>query len=145
MESESQFHSRSISFGICIHRKQNVLADSAYCCLARNVFHGFKRFSVTVVRRDHFSLQVNSPRSRTVIVVKNLPAGTEASVIEKLFQEHGTVARSLLPPSGITALVEMVDPSEAKRAFRALAYSRVGIRALRCCFKMWRSRTQFSS
>lgn len=72
-----------------------------------------------------FKLQVNSPRSKTVILVKNLPAGTESGEIMKLFQEHGTVSRLLLPPSGITALVEMLDPSEAKRAFRNLAYLKV--------------------
>ena len=33
--------------------------------------------------------------------------------------------RLVLPPSGITALVEFFEPSQAKKAFQKLAYSKV--------------------
>jgi len=63
-------------------------------------------------------------RSRTVIIVKNLPSGTEKSEMNQLFEEHGRVARVLIPPNGLTAIVEMEEPVEAKLAFKRLAYSK---------------------
>lgn len=41
-----------------------------------------------------------------------------------MFEPFGTIARLILPPFGITALVEFVEPSEAKKAFSKLAYSK---------------------
>ena len=37
------------------------------------------------------------------------------------------MARLVLPPSGITALVEFLEPSQAKKAFQKLAYSKVSV------------------
>lgn len=66
--------------------------------------------------------QPSAERSKTVILVKNLPANTQSVEINELFCKFGTVTRVVLPPSGITAIVEFEVPSEAKTAFRSLAY-----------------------
>lgn len=65
-----------------------------------------------------------APRSRTVIIVKNLPAGTDKKELSGLFEAHGGVSRVIIPPNGLTAIVEMEEPVEAKLAFRRLAYSK---------------------
>ncbi|TMS03993.1 putative RNA-binding protein 19 [Larimichthys crocea] len=75
------------------------------------------------VSLDSFS-QAAAPRSTTVILVKNLPAGVTVSELEELFSPHGSLGRVLLPPSGLTAIIEFLEPTEAKRAFTRLAYSK---------------------
>uniref|UniRef100_A0A3Q3X5K8 Probable RNA-binding protein 19 n=1 Tax=Mola mola TaxID=94237 RepID=A0A3Q3X5K8_MOLML len=75
------------------------------------------------VSLDSFS-QAAAPRSTTVILVKNLPAGVTSSELEELFSAHGSLGRVLLPPSGLTAIAEFLEPTEAKRAFTRLAYSK---------------------
>ncbi|XP_053375079.1 probable RNA-binding protein 19 isoform X2 [Mercenaria mercenaria] len=73
------------------------------------------------VALDSFS-QPNAPRSKTVILVKNLPAKTDVTEIETVFSPFGSLGRVLLPPSGISAIVEFLIPTEAKAAFTKLAY-----------------------
>ncbi|XP_073322755.1 probable RNA-binding protein 19 [Pagrus major] len=75
------------------------------------------------VSLDSFS-QAAAPRSTSVILVKNLPSGVTASELEELFSPHGSLGRVLLPPSGLTAIIEFLEPTEAKRAFTRLAYSK---------------------
>ncbi|KAM7416602.1 hypothetical protein PAMA_018582 [Pampus argenteus] len=75
------------------------------------------------VSLDSFS-QAAAGRSTTVILVKNLPTGVAASDLETLFSPHGSLGRVLLPPSGLTAIIEFLEPTEAKRAFTKLAYSK---------------------
>ncbi|NXI02128.1 RBM19 protein, partial [Pachycephala philippinensis] len=75
------------------------------------------------VSLDSFS-QAAGERSRTVMLVKNLPAGTSAVELEELFGTHGALGRVLLPEGGITAIVEFLEPTEAKQAFTRLAYSK---------------------
>nr|XP_060641431.1 probable RNA-binding protein 19 isoform X2 [Anolis sagrei ordinatus] len=75
------------------------------------------------VSLDSFS-QAASERSKTVILVKNLPAGTEATELEEVFGAYGSLGRVLLPEGGVTAIVEFLEPTEAKRAFTKLAYSK---------------------
>ncbi|CAO1632084.1 unnamed protein product [Sympodiomycopsis kandeliae] len=65
-------------------------------------------------------------RSDTTILVKNIPYGTTMETIRELFEKHGEVDRVLIPPSGTLALVEMTVPGEARLAFKALAYKRLG-------------------
>ncbi|XP_055080264.1 probable RNA-binding protein 19 [Periophthalmus magnuspinnatus] len=72
---------------------------------------------------DSFS-QAAAPRSTCVILVKNLPSGVKVSELEELFSPHGSLGRVLLPPSGLTAIIEFLEPTEAKRAFTKLAYSK---------------------
>ncbi|CAB3220704.1 unnamed protein product [Arctia plantaginis] len=62
-------------------------------------------------------------RSKTCILVKNLPANTDKEEIKALFEKHGQIARFLMPQHGITALVDFIEPFEAKKAFTRLAYS----------------------
>uniref|UniRef100_A0AAX7UB07 Probable RNA-binding protein 19 n=1 Tax=Astatotilapia calliptera TaxID=8154 RepID=A0AAX7UB07_ASTCA len=75
------------------------------------------------VSLDSFS-QAAAARSNTVILVKNLPAGVQASELEELFSPYGSLGRVLLPPSGLTAIVEFLESTEAKRAFTRMAYSK---------------------
>ncbi|XP_053353543.1 probable RNA-binding protein 19 [Clarias gariepinus] len=72
---------------------------------------------------DSFS-QASGQRSNTVLLVKNLPSGVQVKELEVLFSPHGSLGRVLLPPSGLTAIVEFLEPTEAKRAFTRLAYSK---------------------
>ncbi|XP_064024576.1 probable RNA-binding protein 19 isoform X2 [Pogoniulus pusillus] len=75
------------------------------------------------VSLDAFS-QAAGERSKTVILVKNLPASTSAAELEDVFGKHGSLGRVLLPEGGITAIVEFLEPSEAKQAFSRLAYTK---------------------
>ncbi|NXR70550.1 RBM19 protein, partial [Rhadina sibilatrix] len=75
------------------------------------------------VSLDSFS-QAAGERSKTVILVKNLPAGTSGAELEELFGKHGGLGRLLLPEGGITAIVEFLEPTEAKQAFTRLAYTK---------------------
>lgn len=68
--------------------------------------------------------QAPMKRSKTVILVKNLPADTTIGEIQPLFAKFGLLGRIVLPPSGVTAIVEFLDSSEAKKAFSKLAYSK---------------------
>jgi hypothetical protein len=66
-------------------------------------------------------------RSKTVILAKNLPAGTPAAELQETFGRFGSLGRVLLPEGGVTAIVEFLEPLEARKAFRHLAYSKVGL------------------
>lgn len=65
-------------------------------------------------------------RSDTTILVKNIPYGTASESIREMFEKYGEVDRVLIPPTGTLALVEMTVPGEARVAFKALAYRRMG-------------------
>ena len=78
---------------------------------------------------DSFSTLAGSDqvrRSDTVILVKNIPYGTPAETIREIFDAHGELSRILIPPAGTIAVVEFVHPDEAARAFKAVAYRRLG-------------------
>ncbi|CAI9572605.1 unnamed protein product [Staurois parvus] len=75
------------------------------------------------VSLDSFS-QASGPRSKSVILVKNLPAGVQVSELQEVFGRFGDLGRVLLPEGGITAIVEFIEPTEAKQAFRKLAYTK---------------------
>ncbi|XP_036785198.2 probable RNA-binding protein 19 isoform X3 [Manis pentadactyla] len=75
------------------------------------------------VSLDSFS-QAAAERSKTVILVKNLPVGTLAAELQETFGRFGSLGRVLLPEGGITAIVEFLEPLEARKAFRQLAYSK---------------------
>eukprot|EP00729_Bicosta_minor_P018816 gene18816-14673_t len=61
-------------------------------------------------------------RSKTVILVKNTPHTATEDDFRATFSKHGTVGRVVVPPSKTMALVEMLEPAEARKAFRGLAY-----------------------
>lgn len=61
-------------------------------------------------------------RDDRAILVKNFTYGTTPDELKKLFEEHGTVLRVLMPPSGTIAIVEFSQVPQARSAFGALAY-----------------------
>uniref|UniRef100_A0A182X8I4 RRM domain-containing protein n=1 Tax=Anopheles quadriannulatus TaxID=34691 RepID=A0A182X8I4_ANOQN len=71
---------------------------------------------------DAFS-STDAKRSSTVILAKNLAPGCTAAALRKLFAPFGLLGRVVLPPSAVTAVIEFLDPSEARKAFKKLAYS----------------------
>lgn len=56
--------------------------------------------------------------------MKNLDAQSNVEELRNLFSPFGELGRVLLPPRGVTAIVEFLEPTEAKAAFRKLAYSK---------------------
>ncbi|KAF2661887.1 multiple RNA-binding domain-containing protein 1 [Lophiostoma macrostomum CBS 122681] len=66
-----------------------------------------------------------SSKGDVAILVKNIPHGTSSDDIRKMFEEYGTVRRFLMPPAGLTAIVEFSNAAHAKVAFRSLAYKKV--------------------
>lgn len=70
---------------------------------------------------DAFKKKEMSDRA---ILVKNFPYGTTAEEIKKLFEKFGSVTKMLMPPSATIAIVEMEQPTQARSAFPALAYSK---------------------
>ena len=62
-------------------------------------------------------------RSRTVLIVKNLPFKTDQEQLLPLFERHGDVVQLLLPPSRALAIVQFAEVNHAKAAFQALAYA----------------------
>ncbi|KAG0303342.1 hypothetical protein BGZ98_006779 [Dissophora globulifera] len=63
-------------------------------------------------------------RSDTVILVKNIPYNTTEQELQELFGTHGDLGRVLMPPAKTIAIVEFLQPSEARSAFSHLAYRR---------------------
>jgi multiple RNA-binding domain-containing protein 1 len=63
-----------------------------------------------------------STKSRTALLVKNLPASTSVSDVRTLFAQSGVVTDVLLAPSRTSAIVEFEQPSEARTALKKLAY-----------------------
>ncbi|WVQ85516.1 multiple RNA-binding domain-containing protein 1 [Cryptococcus sp. DSM 104549] len=72
------------------------------------------------------ALQPRVPRSQTTILVKNIPYGTSIQSLTDLFAPHGKLTRVLLPPAGTLGVVEFDNAMDAGRAFKALAYRRLG-------------------
>jgi multiple RNA-binding domain-containing protein 1 len=62
-------------------------------------------------------------RGDTTILVKNI-ANTTIEELRQLFEEHGTVLRVLMPPSGTIAIVQFAQPAQCRAAFAKKAYSR---------------------
>jgi len=66
-----------------------------------------------------------SAKGDVAILVKNIPYTVKADEIRKLFEEHGTVKICLMPPAGMTAIVEFANAAQAKSAFAALSYRKM--------------------
>jgi multiple RNA-binding domain-containing protein 1 len=66
-----------------------------------------------------------SAKGDTAILVKNIPHSANQDEIRKLFEEHGTITKFLMPPTGMTAIVQFSNAAEAKSAFRSLAYRKL--------------------
>lgn len=65
-------------------------------------------------------------RGNTAILVKNFSYGVKSADLRNLFETYGQITRLLMPPSGTIAIVEFSKPDEAQRAFRGLAYRKLG-------------------
>lgn len=78
------------------------------------------------VNLEALSSEKRVPRSDTTLLVKNIPYGTTAEQIRELFDPHGQLQRVLVPPAGTMALVEFSDSDEGRKAFKAVAYRRLG-------------------
>lgn len=63
-------------------------------------------------------------RSKTIILVKNLPFGTTADELVQLFSTFGGLDHVILPPAGVTAIVKFFEAQNARSTFRALAYTK---------------------
>ncbi|KAG1830066.1 hypothetical protein DFJ58DRAFT_874678 [Suillus subalutaceus] len=63
-------------------------------------------------------------RSDTTILV--IPYGTTAEQIREMFELHGELSRVIVPPAGTMMVVEFEQADEAAKAFRAVAYRRLG-------------------
>lgn len=73
------------------------------------------------VKLDAFDNE-QAVRSKTTIIVKNLPTTTTTDDLQGMFSRYATVSRVILPPMAVTAIIELDNPSEAKRAFKKLSY-----------------------
>lgn len=62
-------------------------------------------------------------RGDTSILVKNIRNAT-IEELRALFEEHGSVLRVLMPPSGTIAIVQFSQPASCRAAFAKKAYSR---------------------
>lgn len=65
-------------------------------------------------------------RGNTAILVKNFSYGVKSSDLRKLFEQYGQLTRLLMPPSGTIAIVDFARPDEAQKAFKSLAYRKLG-------------------
>ncbi|KAI9931652.1 hypothetical protein ASPWEDRAFT_169508 [Aspergillus wentii DTO 134E9] len=65
-------------------------------------------------------------RGNTAILVKNFSFGVKIDELRKMFEQYGQLTRLLMPPSGTIAIVEFARPDEAQKAFKGLAYRKLG-------------------
>ncbi|KAJ5996123.1 hypothetical protein N7499_007562 [Penicillium canescens] len=65
-------------------------------------------------------------RGNTAILVKNFSYGVKSEELRKLFEPYGKIIRLLMPPSGTIAIVEFGRPDEAQKAFKGMAYRKLG-------------------
>ncbi|KAJ1542249.1 Multiple RNA-binding domain-containing protein 1 [Nowakowskiella sp. JEL0078] len=70
------------------------------------------------------SFEKQKSRSQTTLLVKNIPNSTTESEIASLFKPFGTLGRIVLPPTRTIALVEYLSETEAKSAFKRLAFKK---------------------
>ncbi|CCI42527.1 unnamed protein product [Albugo candida] len=75
-----------------------------------------------LISTDKSEAKTDILRSTTVILIKNLPHTTEENELCQKFGKFGQILKFLLAPSKTVALIEFVEASEARKAFRSLAY-----------------------
>jgi len=61
-------------------------------------------------------------RSDTILLVKNLPFGATEEELRAMFVKFGSIDRLVLPPSNTMALIQFLEATEARQAFRGLSY-----------------------
>ena len=67
--------------------------------------------------------RTSTPRSESIIIVKNLPKNAILSEISELFGRFGAVSRCIMPPSRTIAIVEYLDSAQAHTAFDKISYT----------------------
>lgn len=75
---------------------------------------------------DLDALSQGGPKSSTVLLLKNLPAGTTANTLNNLISQYGQTKRLAIPPSATLAFVEFEDAAASKSAQRSLSYQKLG-------------------
>lgn len=80
-------------------------------------------FTSNGVNLDSFNQR---ERGNTAILVKNFSFGVQAEELRKLFEPYGEITRLLMPFSGTIAIVEFSMPDETQKAFKGLAYRKLG-------------------
>jgi len=73
------------------------------------------------VLESHHSSHKGSARSTSSFLVKNLPPNSLQDELESMFARYGNCSCSMAP-SKTLLLVEFIEPSEARAAFKGLAY-----------------------
>ncbi|GAB2284110.1 hypothetical protein Dimus_018581 [Dionaea muscipula] len=63
-------------------------------------------------------------RSNHVLLVKNLPYSSTEAELYDMFSKYGRLDKVIFPPTRTLALVVFLEPTEARAAFRGLAYKR---------------------
>ena len=87
--------------------------------------HGVDMEALVSAKKNQEQNNIEEKRSSTSILVKNLPFDTKEDDLMKLFVSAGDAPRRiLLPPSRTIAMVEYSHATDAKRAFKKLAYKR---------------------
>ena len=64
-------------------------------------------------------------RSKTTLLVKNLPYSVAEDELVEILAEQGEIYRFVMPPTRTLALVEYTEGADARRAFKALAFRKV--------------------
>lgn len=83
----------------------------------------FSAYGVDIAAiESHHSGNKANKRSTTTLLVKNLPHDTNAEELESMFARFGGISSFLLPKSKTMALVDYVEPGEARAAQKGLAY-----------------------
>lgn len=78
------------------------------------------------VKLDAFS-STGTERSKTVILIKNLPSNTKEDELREFFKKNnvnGVMKRFVMPEYGVAALVEFGERQESRDAFKKLAYKK---------------------
>jgi multiple RNA-binding domain-containing protein 1 len=79
------------------------------------------------VKLDAFGADGNTERSKTCMLIKNLPNNTTEAEIRELFKKNnvnGDIRKFVMPDYGIAALVEFSERQEARDAFKKLVYKK---------------------
>lgn len=76
------------------------------------------------VKLDAFD-NSNTERSKTVVLIKNLPNNTHEKDLRELFKKfelESSIQRLVMPDYGLCAIIEFAERQEARNAFKKLAY-----------------------
>ena len=69
-------------------------------------------------------MQKTVKRSDIAILLKNLPYEAEEHELKTMCERFGNVSRLVLPDTKTIAIVEFLEPNDARKAFKGLAYKR---------------------